>query len=324
MKYRITYLIYIVFPVIFMACTKPADSEFGSLRNIRVANEILNIADRQIIENNLPAAELSYKRALREFSLIDHQEGKVRSYLGMIKVAALRDSMGEVWNYFAKIEQVMPMLSPELSFMVLAGKTEWYSSSSNYDSILIITTGWDDRKSTEQKITLLTFRLFAHTELGKSAGGDLSAAEKIFLSEYEDDPYEVKVGVKNLSSLGFAIASQHYLSGNYDKAKSFFTSSLIYDKVTGNYSGIAENLYMLGLLSSKEKDYVSAEDFLTRSFTIAEQLGIGSKADIIRTELAINRIQLKINPDSETGILRAIYGRTGDKELKSKITPYIK
>lgn len=317
------YIIFISLAVLSAGCSRPAESEFGSIRNIRLGNEILGIADRQLNENNIPAAQQAYLKALKEFSLIDHQEGKARAYLGLIKVCSVQDSLALGWNYFSRIEKLQSALGSELQFLVLAGKVEWYSAFAQFDSVLMITDKWRDQKDKTGKIVLVAHRLNAYTALGKSAGDDLQRAESIFESEYDEDPYKVETGVKALSDLSFAIAQQNYLNSQMAKAEKYFTASLVYDKVTGKYPGIAENLYMLGLIASGAGNHSMAEDYLSRSMTIIEQIGLHSRKEYVRTELALARIKLGINTQEEKGILKSIYNSTSDTGLKGKISNYI-
>jgi len=98
----------------------------------------------------------------------------------------------------------------------------------------------------------------------------------------------------------YMIASVHSRQGRFDEALRNADLALSYDKRVENSPGIAEDLYALGLISTRKKDPAAAFDFYQRSYLVYVTMGLKPGLKKTLTALISTADERGRNADAET------------------------
>ncbi|MCC6548540.1 MAG: hypothetical protein IT279_00575 [Ignavibacteriaceae bacterium] len=323
MKYGFVFSLLLL--MVFSAgCGGNQLSDFRSLSNLKKGNEYLGFADRNFSENNLESALRNYLKALDEFKLIDYTDGKARALEGTARIYTAMGMKGEASSVLHKLVKMKPFLSEDIAFRVTLASAEYYLKFELADSLINITSGWNQGRNVNEKMQLLAQYIIALSERGSVDENILTTAKDFFNSSYQENPLDLEVEIQAMSLTAYAIGITEFRKNNLTDAEKYFQYSLQYDKAAGNYIYIADNLYLLGIVEERRSNFEKSGDYFGRAFDIYVLLREEEKAQLSNANKLLQFYRLSSEKSAYRLELEKIIETTKDKELQTKIRSVIK
>ncbi len=214
-----------------------------------------------------------FLRALNGYTSVDDGEGVTRTYNLIGKTYLATSSLDQAEDMFVRARQRAKGVSDSLLF-----------DSSNNLGELYLARG-DAARARDVLLEALALPAGAQTPARTAiVYHNLGTAEKNLgepaqALEYYGKSLQINLAQKlqaEAASDYYMIASVHSREGRFDEAVKNAELALAVDKRIENSPGIAEDLYALGLISTRRADSAAAFDYFQRSYMVYTTIGLKS------------------------------------------------
>ncbi len=247
---KVIFFILTAAAFVFSSCSSMPKDEKTQLVNSEKAQSALQLerGNNEYRWNNYESALTLYHKALESASMVDWQEGIIRS---LIQISRTLDQMGriqEAQSYLNASRELLPGTeSRELSVLVLNRESEGFLYQKNYDHALTkINEAVSAGKDLETKESGETWRI--------------KAAILKKMGRYQEAMTAIENAIV-IDEKGFflaELASDYYIKGSllsvmdhFESSVEFMEKALEKDKFIENSAGIAMDLFGLARIYDK-------------------------------------------------------------------------
>jgi len=317
-------LLILLAAILFSACGGLPTKRDYVFYDIAEGYDFIETGDLLLSRNQLEAGLHNYLRAYEKFTLIDFRNGKLTSSALISRVYLKLGDNDNALKWINRCEENLDndiKTFPELSLL----KAEYYLNEKNFDKILELTRqelleGFDFITILE----LTAYRIIALIQSAKEYSKELLfLRSSITLIEEKDELHTFD----NPLSLSFIYYTLGYVSskeGKWKFAAFYFDKSLAIDKAYRHYSGIADNLYAIGVAYKNLNDYESAKKNLVSAIEVFGFINDQYNKELAESELLLLNFVTGIEKEESRNRLLEIYSKTENIELKKKIDSLIK
>ncbi len=314
----------ILLSMFFISCGGlPAKKNFFSY-DIAEANELIESGDLLVSKHQLEPGLYNYLNAYKKFTLIDYRNGK---FTASIKIARVYIKLGDLDNAYQWILNSEENFDGDIAYSdeFILPRAEYFLNIQNYEEILKISS--PEKIIVYDLITqmeLSAYRVFSLLQLSKDYSSEVSFLKNnIKIIEEKGNLHEIK----NPLAISFTYYALGYVSsreGEWNSAYNSFNKSLEIDKIYSNYTGIADNLYAIGIVEKNMNNFEEAKKNLSSAIEIYTFLNDDFNKELTVTELLILQYLQGKEKEGTQNKLIEIYSNSTNEELRTKIRLLLK
>ncbi|HPI38462.1 MAG TPA: hypothetical protein PK397_11020 [Ignavibacteriaceae bacterium] len=324
MKSKRNIYIVILLSLLLSACGGLPSKRDYVFYDIGEGYDFIETGDLLLGRNQLEAGLHNYLKAYEKFTLIDYRAGKLTSSALISRVYLKLGNKEEANKWILKCEENLDdgiKSFPELTLL----KAEYFLNDQNYREILLLSSeeflaGFD----LITRLELTAYRILALIQLSNDYSKELLFLRTSIQTIEEKDELHT---FDNPLSLAFIYYTLGYVSsreGKWKYAVFYFDKSLAVDKGYRHYSGIADNLYAIGIAYKNMDEFELAKKNLVSAVEVFGFINDANNKELAETELLLMYFSKGNEKEESRERLLDIYSKTTNNELKKKIDSIIK
>lgn len=286
--------------------------------------ELMKNADDLLRRNQIDYALKNYSMAYNKFSLADYSEGKMNAAIGVMKCYLRFNDFDAAEEWLIKLNPISG-LSDNFFESSSKAKVLFQYSKKNFETIVELTQPEAIANfSLENRTEMVAYRTLSLLELKKNYKQDFFELTNLLVTMQKEKNDGGEFNPYSLSFIYYTLGFISYKENVFDKAFDYFSTALEFDKTYSNYSGIADDLFAIGMTSKEMNNSVAAISSFERAAEIYELINAYNSYEKSKYESALLLLQNKDTAALAKKTLKNISEKTSDEELKKKINEILR